>query len=191
MDAQSGQAPPAAEAARADRAGGDAEVRSAARSAEAATEESVASPRQRSIRRRRLERFRHVYRDRRERLRADAHKDRIYRTVVGVLGSVVVVVGLALVPLPGPGWLIVFLGLALLGTEFHWARRLHAFGRRQLHAWTAWLGRRSWTVRVALASASAVCVGALVYGYLVWAGIPGWTPEFVRAELRQVPGLQS
>ena len=33
---------------------------------------------------------------------------------------------------PGPGWLVVFLGLAILGTEFAWAKRLAAFTKRQL-----------------------------------------------------------
>ncbi len=40
--------------------------------------------------------------------------------------------GVRLVPLPGPGWLIVFLGLAILGTEFAWARRLAAVTKRWL-----------------------------------------------------------
>ena len=52
--------------------------------------------------------------------------DRIYRFSVGVIGGALTVVGLLLVPLPGPGWLVVFLGLAVLGTEFRWARRLAA-----------------------------------------------------------------
>jgi len=42
--------------------------------------------------------------------------------------------GLALVPLPGPGWLIVFLGLGIMATEFAWAERLLDFGRRTLRA---------------------------------------------------------
>ena len=45
------------------------------------------------------------------------------RIVVGVLGAILVGGGLLLVPLPGPGWLIVFAGLALLATEFAWAAR--------------------------------------------------------------------
>ncbi|MFF2369769.1 TIGR02611 family protein [Agromyces sp. NPDC058110] len=63
---------------------------------------------------------------------------RAYRVLVGVLGGVVAVVGLALVPLPGPGWLVVFLGLAILGSEFAWARRLAAFVKRQLARFWAW-----------------------------------------------------
>jgi len=48
----------------------------------------------------------------------------VYRFTIGGLGGGIAVLGLLLVPLPGPGWLVVFLGLAILGTEFVWARRL-------------------------------------------------------------------
>ncbi len=46
------------------------------------------------------------------------------RVVVTVIGAVVMVVGVVLVPLPGPGWAIIFAGLAILATEYTWARRL-------------------------------------------------------------------
>ncbi|MFD4420838.1 TIGR02611 family protein [Agromyces sp. NPDC058484] len=69
---------------------------------------------------------------------------RTYRALVGVLGGVIAVGGLFLVPLPGPGWLIVFLGLAILGTEFAWAKRLAAFTKRQLtRFWAWWQARRA------------------------------------------------
>jgi len=35
-----------------------------------------------------------------------------------------VVVGVALLVLPGPGWVVIFLGLAVLATEYVWAQRL-------------------------------------------------------------------
>jgi hypothetical protein len=38
-----------------------------------------------------------------------------------VLGAVLVVGGLALLVLPGPGFLVVVLGFAVLGTEYAWA----------------------------------------------------------------------
>lgn len=68
----------------------------------------------------------------------------VYRGSVGVLGGVIALGGLVLVPLPGPGWLIVFLGLAILGTEFAWAKRLAAFTKRQLDRfWAWWQARRA------------------------------------------------
>lgn len=40
-----------------------------------------------------------------------------------VAGSVLLAVGIALLVLPGPGIPLVVAGLALLGTQFPWARR--------------------------------------------------------------------
>ncbi|MBM7505300.1 TIGR02611 family protein [Agromyces aurantiacus] len=73
-----------------------------------------------------------------------------YRFGVGVLGAVIAIGGLALVPLPGPGWLVVFLGLAILGTEFAWARRLAGRLKRLLDRFWAW-----WRARRAARQASA------------------------------------
>ncbi len=66
-----------------------------------------------------------------------------YRVGVAVGGTVLVLGGLVLVPLPGPGWLVVFTGLALLGTEFAWAHRVTAWLKRRLaQFWTWWRARR-------------------------------------------------
>lgn len=49
---------------------------------------------------------------------------RVARKVgVGIVGGTVVATGIVLIPLPGPGTLIVLGGLAILGTEFDAARR--------------------------------------------------------------------
>ena len=44
------------------------------------------------------------------------------RIVVLVLGSSVVLVGVVMLVLPGPGLLVIPLGLAILAAEFQWAR---------------------------------------------------------------------
>ena len=46
------------------------------------------------------------------------------RVAVAVLGAVLVVGGLAMLVLPGPGILVVIAGLAVLATEFAWAEHL-------------------------------------------------------------------
>jgi uncharacterized protein (TIGR02611 family) len=49
-------------------------------------------------------------------------------------GWLLVVVGMVLIPLPGPGWLVVGIGLLVLSREVRWARgtlvRLERFMRR-------------------------------------------------------------
>ena len=46
------------------------------------------------------------------------------RLIVIVVGFTVLLIGLAMVVLPGPAIVVVPLGLAILATEFVWARRL-------------------------------------------------------------------
>ena len=58
--------------------------------------------------------------------RRERHRERskIVRAAVVLAGFVVVLLGLALIPLPGPGLLVVAGGLALLALEFVWAERV-------------------------------------------------------------------
>ena len=58
----------------------------------------------------------------------------IRRTLVAVIGTTIVLIGLLLIFLPGPGAVVILIGLALLATEFVWAqrviRRARELGRR-------------------------------------------------------------
>ena len=64
----------------------------------------------------------------------DAERRQLRRLANIVGGWVLVVVGIVLIPLPGPGWLVVGIGLLVLGREVRWARgaliRLERFMRR-------------------------------------------------------------
>ncbi len=46
------------------------------------------------------------------------------RVIKIVIGFTILLLGGAMLLLPGPGVLIIVLGLAILGTEYVWARRL-------------------------------------------------------------------
>jgi uncharacterized protein (TIGR02611 family) len=85
------------------------------------------------------------------------------RIGIGLVGAVVVVLGLVLVPLPGPGWLIVLAGLAILSLEFAWAQRLANYTRTRLERWWHWLGRQPLVVR-----GLAGLVGLLFAGSVAW-----------------------
>ena len=102
-----------------------------------------------------------------------------YRVGVGILGGLVVALGLAAIPLPGPGWLIVIAGLFVLATEFLWAERLLEFTRTHVKRWTDWVTAQPLWVRLLIAAATA----AFVYGVLVVTlhvtGVPGWVPGWV------------
>ncbi len=66
-----------------------------------------------------------------------------WRIMISIVGFLVIVVGIVLLPLPGPGWLIIFAGLGLWATEFRWAARLLTWARAQVMRWTQWLLRQS------------------------------------------------
>jgi len=46
------------------------------------------------------------------------------KVAVAVIGTTVLAFGIALIVLPGPAFVVIPLGLAILATEFLWARRL-------------------------------------------------------------------
>ncbi|MEU6728475.1 TIGR02611 family protein [Nonomuraea wenchangensis] len=93
------------------------------------------------------------------------------KIVVGVIGTIMVVGGLIMVPFPGPGWLVVFAGLAVLATEFHWAHKLLEFGKRTLHAWTQWYKRQGWTVRIVVLLVTVASAAVIVYFGLRTVGV--------------------
>lgn len=65
-----------------------------------------------------------------------------WRLVVTVVGAVILAVGIVLLPLPGPGWLIIFAGIGVWSTEYAWAARLLRWTRDQVARYSARL--RAW-----------------------------------------------
>lgn len=79
-----------------------------------------------------------------------------YKVVVTTVGVAVVLVGVALLVLPGPGWLMIFLGLGILGTEFPAVRRLtDRLKALVLGVWHRWRERRAARGRAGGGSAGA------------------------------------
>jgi uncharacterized protein (TIGR02611 family) len=60
----------------------------------------------------------------RERREKHLERSRIVRIVVAIFGFLVVLAGLAMLVLPGPGLLVIAIGLGTLALEFVWAERL-------------------------------------------------------------------
>ena len=48
---------------------------------------------------------------------------RVRKIVVAVTGIIVILIGVALIFLPGPAFIVIPAGFALLATEFPWAKR--------------------------------------------------------------------
>ena len=83
--------------------------------------------------------------------------------LVGTIGAVIVIIGLVLIPLPGPGWALVFVGVAVWATEFQWAHRLLQFGRRVLRSWTHWVTRQALLIRLLLGLVGLLVLAGAVY----------------------------
>jgi uncharacterized protein (TIGR02611 family) len=97
-----------------------------------------------------------------------------YRVGIAIVGGLVLAAGIVMIPYPGPGWLVVFAGLAILATEFHWARRLLGYARGRYHAWTRWLAGRHLVVRLAVLALTGVIVLVTLWLLNVFALVGGW-----------------
>jgi uncharacterized protein (TIGR02611 family) len=54
----------------------------------------------------------------------------VRRVIVSVVGATVLLIGIALLVLPGPAFVVIPVGLAILATEYAWARRWLKKARR-------------------------------------------------------------
>ncbi len=85
------------------------------------------------------------------------------KVLVAIVGGLVVLVGLLLVPYPGPGWLIVFGGLAILSTEFEFASKVLSYTKGKYDTWAAWVKRQNIFGRIAILSLTGAVVVVTVW----------------------------
>lgn len=128
----------------------------------------------------------HWYTRFRERVRSRPGVNLAYRVVVAVVGTAILIAGVAAIPYPGPGWLIVFAGLAILGSEFHWARRVLQFLRRRYDAWTEWLRSQPRGVRLMVMALTGAIVLLTLWLVNALGMVAGWLDlpwDWVRSPL--------
>ena len=53
----------------------------------------------------------------------------VRKIIIAIIGTTVLVFGIVLIVLPGPAFIVIPIGLAILASEFIWARRLIERGR--------------------------------------------------------------
>lgn len=112
-----------------------------------------------------------------------------YRVGVAVVGLLIVITGIILLPLPGPGWLIIFLGIGVWASEFDWASRLLRFAKEKVGIWTDWVGRQNWFVRGLVGLAIIVFVLLIFWAMFLVSGVPTFFPDWAKDLLANVPGL--
>ena len=129
-----------------------------------------------------------VHQPRWRRVRAYVHRHRAlrlaWRLLVLLVGGAVLVGGLIMLVTPGPGWLAIIAGLAILATEFTWAERLLEWAKDRAKA--AADKALDPQVRRYTAAATGLAL-VLALGVAWWCvlvyGVPGWvtdTGEWVR-----------
>lgn len=62
-------------------------------------------------------------------LRIEQAPQVVRKVVVAVIGTTVLLIGIALLVLPGPAIIVIPIGLGILASEFIWARRVIKRGR--------------------------------------------------------------
>lgn len=85
------------------------------------------------------------------------------RVFIGVVGVSVFLIGVVLIPYPGPGWLIVFAGLAILSTEFEFAQRVLDFLKDKYDKWVVWLKRQHVVVQLLVLAFTGLVIVTTVW----------------------------
>jgi uncharacterized protein (TIGR02611 family) len=90
------------------------------------------------------------------------------RVLVGVVGGLITVLGVVALIAPGPGWLIIFAGLGILGSEFAWAARAlkTAKGVANRAIDSTKIAKRQQLLIFAVIAFSALALLVIWYGYL-------------------------
>ncbi|MBD0337691.1 MAG: PGPGW domain-containing protein [Thermoleophilia bacterium] len=110
----------------------------------------------------------------RERKEQHRQRGRAYRIAFGIAGFCVLLGGvvLSLPFVPGPGLLLVAIGLGMLALEFAWAERLLERALQQLERTAERAARATARQRLALGALLAATAGALVAAVFLW-DLPG------------------
>lgn len=85
------------------------------------------------------------------------------RILTAVTGGAVVIIGAVLIPYPGPGWLIVFAGFAILATEFEFAEKTLDWLKEKYEVWAKWLRRQHAVVQLAVLALTGLVVLTTVW----------------------------
>jgi uncharacterized protein (TIGR02611 family) len=108
----------------------------------------------------------------REALRRNRGLDTVWRVMVFALGVTLVVAGVIMFVIPGPGWATVILGLVVLASEFSWANRaLTPVKDAAKRASAAAMDPRKRRRNLTLAAIAGVLVGIALVWYLTNYGL--------------------
>jgi uncharacterized protein (TIGR02611 family) len=93
----------------------------------------------------------------------DKLKRQSKKVLIAIVGGLVTLIGLVLVPYPGPGWLIIFGGLAILASEFEFAAKVLRYARETYDESIAWLKRQNIFIQIGALAFTGVIVLVTVF----------------------------
>jgi uncharacterized protein (TIGR02611 family) len=103
-----------------------------------------------------------------ERREAHVRRSRFYRIGFAIAGATVPRIGITMLITPGPAFVVIPIGLAMLALEFAWAERLldRALDHAEIAARKA--AETTRVQRILGAIATALMVGAGITAWLLW-----------------------
>ncbi len=113
-------------------------------------------------------------------------KNQVKKSVVGLIGGIVLIAGIVMIPYPGPGWLVVFAGLGILSTEFVWAQKVLHYAKGKYDAWQAWVGKQTIALKALLWVLTAAVVIVTIWlldGYGILNHLTGLGWEWLNSPL--------
>ena len=102
--------------------------------------------------------------------RRETHRERsrLFRIAFGLVGLVVLLGGVVMLVTPGPAFVLIPIGLAMLSLEFVWAERLLEKSLEQAQIAQEKAAQTTRTQRVLAAIAGLLAIGACVLAVLWW-----------------------
>ena len=103
-----------------------------------------------------------------ERRAAHVRRNRLYRAGFAIIGATVTLVGIAMLVTPGPAFVVIPLGLAMLALEFAWAERLLDRALDQAEIAQRKAAATTRTQRILGVIAGTLAIAAAIAAWLVW-----------------------
>jgi uncharacterized protein (TIGR02611 family) len=102
--------------------------------------------------------------------RRATHRERhpLFRIAFGIAGTLVTAAGVVMLVTPGPAFVLIPIGLAMLSMEFVWAQRLLGTSLERAAMAQEKAARATRTQRILAAAGAALAVAACVLAVLWW-----------------------
>ncbi len=102
--------------------------------------------------------------------RRETHRERsrLFRIGFGIVGALVLLGGLVMLVTPGPAFVLIPIGLAMLSLEFVWAERLLEKSLEQAQIAQEKAAQTTRAQRILVAVATVLGVAAFVLAWLWW-----------------------